>query len=134
MDLPQHVLREGYSEGVGDGRLRTPMETGPAKVRRRFLSAVRPVSVRVVLDLNQRLRLRRFWEEDTGGGSLPFYMPDQALHERPLAQEGGLLLLTETGAPLLMTSYWLVRFGERAPQFAPSELMFIADFHLEILP
>ncbi len=41
-DLPQRVLADSFSETLADGRLRTAMETGHAKSRRRFSSAPKP--------------------------------------------------------------------------------------------
>lgn len=74
--LPQLVLVDGFSEGLGDGRLRSSMDTGPAKVRRRSSAMPRPLQGRVLMTSAQLDVLRAFVDDDLIGGSLPFSFPD----------------------------------------------------------
>ncbi|MFG1267632.1 hypothetical protein V5F40_06680 [Xanthobacter sp. DSM 14520] len=134
-DLPQRVLVDGFSAGVADGRIRQKMDAGPPKMRRRTSAAVRPVRARVRLDRDGVARLNRFWEEDTAGGVLPFWFPDPLLDGLPLLTGAGVPLLTDGGEPLLITSWWLVQFGEDGIAVdAPSRVAFSASFGLDILP
>lgn len=134
-DLPQRVLVDGYSEGVGDGRIMQPMDAGPPKMRRRTSAAMRPVRARLWLGFDQKARLNRFWTEGVAGGSLPFWFPDQTMDGLALLTADGAPLLTESGAPLVITSWWLVMFGQDGIAFdAQSGVLFGAAFSLDILP
>lgn len=132
-ELPRRVLRDGYSEKLRDGRLFS-RTSGPGKVRRRFSSAVLPVSASIIVDYAQKSRFERFWNEDTAGGSLPFIMPDQTHDGLPLLDEGGAPILDEGGAPILVTANWLTRFGQEPPRITPWGIQFMASFQLDVLP
>lgn len=135
VDLPQRVLVEGYSEGVGDGRIQQPMDAGPPKMRRRTSVATRPVRARLWVDFDGMARLKRFWAEGLAGGSLPFWFPDQTMDGLALLTADGAPLLTESGVPLVITSWWLVTFGQDGIAFdAQSGVLFGAAFSLDILP
>ncbi|MFG1340566.1 hypothetical protein [Xanthobacter autotrophicus] len=134
-ELMQRVLVDGYSEGFGDGRIRQAMDAGPPKVRRRFSAVTRPVRASIKVDFDGIGRLNRFWTEETAGGALPFWFPDQTSDGLPLLTADGVPLLTESGAPLLITSWWLVIFGDEEPVIsAESATLFVATFNLNILP
>lgn len=135
-DLPQRVLAPSYSEGLGDGRLRTQMEAGPMKVRRRFSAVARPVSASFRVSPDGKARIERFWWEEIGGGSLPFLMPDQT-HDALVLQAGtGLQLLDDQGRPLVNTAWWLVMAGDAPPSFTPLQrgMAYTAAFPLVIMP
>ena len=106
-ELPQRVLRDGYSEGLRDGRLTTDMETGPYKSSLRYSAAVAPIQFTLDITEDAKERLRRFYEEDTARGSRPFLLPDQSRDGRALLAEPGLQLLDDQGRPLLITAWWL---------------------------
>jgi hypothetical protein len=133
-ELPQRVLRDGYSEKLRDGRLFSRTQSGPGKVRRRYSSAVLPVSASLIIDEAQKARFERFWIEETAYGSLPFIMPDQTHDGLPLLDGGGLPVLDGGGLPILVTANWLVRFAQDAPQITPWGLQFMVSFPLEVLP
>lgn len=135
-ELPQRVLASGYSEGLGDGRLRTQMETGPMKVRRRFSSVARPVAASFRVSPDGKARIERFWQEDIRGGSLPFRIPDQTHDGLPLLAGDGLMLLDDQGRPLFITAWWLVMAGDAPPSFTPLQrgLAYTASFPLMVMP
>lgn len=135
-DLPQRVLADTYSEGLPDGRLRTQMETGHAKSRRRFSSAAKPVTAAFKVSLDEKARLERFWEEDIAGGSLPFLIADQTMDGVALLADGGLQLLDDQGRPLINTAWWLVLAGDAAPAFTTRNrgISFTATFPISVLP
>ncbi|WP_264045510.1 hypothetical protein [Methylobacterium flocculans] len=134
-DLPQRFQRDGYSRGFADGRLSTPMEAGPPKTRRRFSSAIKPVTVTLDEREDAFARLERFYEEEVAGGSLPFLIPDQTRDALPLMVAPGIPLLDEQGRPLLNTAWWLVMFGGNLP--TPQDRgggWYRSTFSLSVLP
>lgn len=135
-ELPQRVLADNYSESVGDGRLRTAMETGVPKTRRRFTLAARPVSAAFKVSADGKARIERFFSEEVGGGSLPFLMPDQTHDGLALVTEDGLQLLDDGGRPFVNTAWWLVMFGDSVPTFQTRNrgVSYIASFPLVVLP
>lgn len=133
-NLPQRVVVDGYSETFRDGRLFSRTSGGPPKVRRRFSSSPMPVSATLALDYDQKAMLERFWEEDTSGGALPFYIPDQSHDGIQLLDESGDPILTGGDSPLLITAKWLALFGEEAPKVTPWGLQFMASFTLMVMP
>lgn len=70
--LPDYLLKDGYSEMPPEVTLRTRMETGPAKVRRRATNAVRPIRGTVRLSAAQKALLDAFYVDTLVGGSLAF--------------------------------------------------------------
>lgn len=132
--LPQRVLRDGYSEKLRDGRMFSRTQSGPGKVRRRYSSAVLPVSASLIIDEAQKARFERFWIEETAGGVLPFSMPDQTHDGLPVLLGDGTPWLGDDDLPVLVTANWLVRFAQEAPQITPWGLQFMAAFQLEVLP
>ncbi len=134
-ELPQRVLRDGYSEKLRDGRLFSRTQSAPGNVRRRYWSAVMPVSAAIIVDYARKARLERFWNEETGGGTLPFILPDQTHDGLALLDDDGVEIHDDDDAPILVTAYWLARFAENnGPQFTPWGLQFQASFQLDVLP
>lgn len=74
--LPQTLLVEGYEEKLPDVNLRSAMEVGPAKVRRRVTAAVRPVTGQLIMTLAQIDIFKGFYNDDLLGGSLRFEWVD----------------------------------------------------------
>jgi hypothetical protein len=65
---------EGYQEQLQNTVIRTQMDAGPAKVRRRATAAVRPLSLRWVLTEAQLETFISFFEDEVVGGSIAFDM------------------------------------------------------------
>ncbi len=70
--LPQFVLTRNYKETAPDLVIRTQMDAGPAKVRRRFTAGVRPMEAMLVLTEDQLIVLDNFYLSDCQGGALSF--------------------------------------------------------------
>jgi hypothetical protein len=70
--LPQLVAVEGYDEAPPDLTVRTQMDAGPAKVRRRFTAGVRALSLQLDLDSAQVETLDVFFDATLQGGALAF--------------------------------------------------------------
>jgi len=72
--LPSKVLRAGFKETFPDTSIRTTMDAGPAKVRRRFVAQASQYSVSLFLTNAQVDYLRTFYVTTTESGTLPFNM------------------------------------------------------------
>ena len=70
--LPQLVAVEGYGEAPPETAVRTTMDAGPAKVRRRTTAGIRPLSVQLDLDAAQVETLDAFYVATLEGGALAF--------------------------------------------------------------
>jgi hypothetical protein len=70
--LPAKPLDEGYSEDVPNTLVRTEMDAGPAKVRRRFTAGVRKFNVSFILTTAQIATLDTFFVTDTNAGADQF--------------------------------------------------------------
>jgi hypothetical protein len=72
LDLPQKPLLQGFSETLPNLTTRTPMDTGPAKVRRRSTAGVTQLQCVFRLTAAQRASLLTFWQTTLAGGSLSY--------------------------------------------------------------
>jgi len=72
--LPDYPLIDGYAEKPQDQTIRTQMEAGPDKVRRRFTAGVREFSVKWTLTTAQVSTLDTFFHSTLDGGALQFDM------------------------------------------------------------
>lgn len=70
--LPQSPLLSGFEEQPPDTRLRTQMDAGPPKTRRRWQTGVRKLTVDLLLSKDQVAILETFIFTTLEGGSLPF--------------------------------------------------------------
>ena len=105
--LPQAWLNEGYQETLPNVMIRSEMDAGPAKSRRRFTAQVTPIKAQLLLTTTEKGYLETFFNTTTAGGSLSFTFP-------------------HNGADVL-------RFTE-APTFSKTGLAWTVDFELEQLP
>ena len=67
--LPQSPLAAGFSEQVPNTLIRTEMDAGPAKVRRRFTAGVRKLGMSMLLTKAQIAILDTFVVTTTNGGA-----------------------------------------------------------------
>ena len=74
--LPDELLQSGYSQSSPDTTLKTEMEVGPAKIRRRSTAQTYPVKGTMKLTEAQLGTLRTFYETTLLGGSLRFSHKD----------------------------------------------------------
>ena len=71
-ELPQQLFVNGYSQSFAETTIKSDMDAGPAKVRRRFTAGVEPVSGTMLLTETQLGYLRTFFVDTLLGGSLRF--------------------------------------------------------------
>ena len=119
---------------AADGRLRTTMEAGPGKNRRRSSAMVSAYTTSIPMRLNELGRFERFWDEDTAGGSLPFLLKDQIKDGRALLNGDSDPLLTDDDEPLLMTVWWLAMFGDPYQTSRMSPGRYLVTMQLNIMP
>ena len=133
--LPLDIDVGGFSLSHPDGRLRSPMSQGPAKVRRLTSAAPMPVAASLTLDTDQAALFRNFYEVNLDGGIEPFTLPDKRYDGQPLLDSSGNPLLDEDGTPLLISASWLARIADATPQqSAVSGTVYRYTLQLEILP
>ena len=75
LTLPQSPLMDGYTETPPENTIRTQMDVGPDKVRRRTTSNPRPIQCSYVLTGAQLTILDDFYTGDAAGGATEFDMP-----------------------------------------------------------
>lgn len=70
--LPQYPIQAGYEESQPNNVVRTPMEAGPAKQRRRYTARVRPFMLALELTSAELDLFEAFYESTLADGALPF--------------------------------------------------------------
>lgn len=70
--IPDYVLQNGYTESPPNNIIRTQMDKGPAKIRRRTTANVRPISAMMELTAEQVEIFDSFFVDDCKDGSLRF--------------------------------------------------------------
>lgn len=73
-NLPVPLL-QGYELEAGDTTARTDMESGPARVRRRFTAAPDGVSLSLLLTETEMNTFRDFWDGDWAQGAAWVFFP-----------------------------------------------------------
>lgn len=121
MPLP---LRDGFSQASLPTRIRRATDVGPPSYRSRFSRRMPATAMTFEVDRDGLEVFYRFYEDDTRGGSLPFWMPDPLTDEWPLTDETGSVLITPEGDTLLASAVDLVVFAEAEPQVAPIGVRF----------
>jgi len=89
--LPSYLLVDGYSEGIGDGRVRSQTDMGPPKVRRRSSAMPKTLQGRMLMTGAQLATLQSFVETTLVGGSLPFTFTDPVTRGSILVRFAGSL-------------------------------------------
>lgn len=72
LSLPSLPRDTGYGEQPPELSLRSPMDVGPAKVRRRQTAGVRPLQAQLILTEAQVETLDQFYVTGTESGALVF--------------------------------------------------------------
>lgn len=109
--LPQEMLKDGYARSAGDNVIRSSMDAGPGKARRRFTAVAKPMVGSVLLTDAQLAIFKGFYADDLLDGSLRFDWVDQ--DDQATAIE--------------------CRFTS-APNWVPRGLRWLVSLELEILP
>ncbi len=137
--LPQYLLTRNYKEAAPSLTVRTQMDAGPAKVRRRFTAGVRMVEGMIVCDEDQLDALDDFYVNDCAGGALSFSWTMQrrqrdtaspAIPDSDTSQVGDTSLLA-----LIFVGLNTFRFA-KPPEYADAGdgRHYEVTLYLEILP
>jgi hypothetical protein len=70
--LPQAPNADGYAEHAPKTIIRTEMEAGPPKMRRRFTAGIRPFEMKIAMTKSETQVLDAFFVTTLVGGSLAF--------------------------------------------------------------
>lgn len=108
--LPKALRLSGLSNSLPNQTIRSQMDIGPAKVRRRTTAAIEPISGSIVLTEAQTETLDLFFLSTLKGGALSFNWT----HPRKLVT-----------VEMRMVS---------PPKYDPADGLFIATLDLEVLP
>lgn len=73
--LPTAPLNDGFRETIPVTAVRTEMDAGPAKIRRRTTAGVRRLALSYLLTASQVDTLESFVSGDIAGGALSFTFP-----------------------------------------------------------
>jgi hypothetical protein len=108
--LPQRLLREGNSEGLGDGLIETQPDAGPPQSRQRFSATAGSLAGAMNCSGAQLDTLLTFFRTTVSGGSLPFNFPNQRGAGEILVKfaKGGQPQWSETGPDVYRVSINLV--------------------------
>jgi hypothetical protein len=72
LTLPQLVDQQGYTESPPNIVIKSSVDAGPAKIRRRFTSGPRPINCGMILSAAEIEILDDFYINDIASGSLAF--------------------------------------------------------------
>ena len=72
LSLPQKPRQSGYSESEKSGSLRTKMDKGPDKVRRRFTNSIIPFTLQITATFAQVASFSTFYRQDCNFGATTF--------------------------------------------------------------
>lgn len=113
--LPQSPLLSGFTETTPNLVLRTQMDAGPPKQRRRFTAGVRPFTISMLMTADQVDIFDDFFMNTCEGGALSFLFPDP-----------------RTGSDSSANAYF--RFVGQAKYKSVTPELFEVEFNLERMP
>jgi hypothetical protein len=112
--LPQKPLQSGFNESLKNLVITTQMDSGPAKVRRRFTAGVKKYSVSFLMTSDQLSTFEIFYNDTILGGALSFDFPD------PRTGTTGIFRIDMSqGAPKIQTNSGNQFFVEFAMEKLP---------------
>ena len=79
-DLPAKLFVNGYTQSLPDVTIKSDMDAGPSKIRRRFTAGIEPVSGTMVMSAAQLATLGTFYNTTLLGGSLRFSWTKPTAH------------------------------------------------------
>lgn len=110
--LPPVLRLEWLSDTLPQSVIRTQMETGPHKQRRRFTAAVEPLTGTLLLSADQTVIFDAFYRDALQMGALSFNW----IHPRTLQ------------------SVEMRIIGNNPPKYSPAGGQYVLSLNLEVLP
>jgi hypothetical protein len=89
VDLPQTVDQDGYKEARLPNAVRSQVDQGRPKARRRYTASIKSFTVSLLLDEDQTEILDEFYDDTTAAGSLEFDWVDPRTNEAAVVQFWG---------------------------------------------
>ncbi|WEO73770.1 hypothetical protein [Agrobacterium vitis] len=133
-DVLPRPERDTWQRTTTDPRLKRQNDGAVPSYRRRFSAVARSVTLSILISRAGKAVFDQFYEELTGYGATPFYMPDPTTDSWPLLDDTGKPLLTDTGRPILLGEQWLVLFGDTPPSEAVVGVEFRISFSVTVMP
>jgi hypothetical protein len=136
LTLPQTPLIDGFNQSFGDGRIKTPTDSGPGK-RRATWKGLDHLNYTFNMTTGEWLFLKSFWEATCGYGVKPFFIPDPLSNGASLTTSSGEEITTTDEGTITAVIHYLVQFAEDSvPKLESS---FTSNLHrvsmdLEVLP
>ena len=72
--VPKEFMKNGYDDGIADNRLRSPMDIGPGKKRRRSTWTPREVSGSIIMTKDQVATFEAWFNDTLAGGVYNFQL------------------------------------------------------------
>jgi len=76
LTLPQSFLVESFAEEAPDNIIRSAMDSGPSKARKRYSATVTPFSGHMIMTQAQYLIFKDFFRNTISDGAFSFQMTD----------------------------------------------------------
>ncbi len=102
--LPQEPLVDGFSGTIQDTLIRTSMDAGPEKTRRRFTAASEYYTVSWVMTDAQFTTFRSFFKDTIADGSIEFEMNHPITGETVLVRFRGVYKISLAGTGYLVNA------------------------------
>lgn len=131
-ELPR-PSRKDYSAQLIDNRLKKRSRGVPGH-RRATSLAGETVTLSIFVTRSLRAVFEEFYRTETGGGTLPFYMPDPTTDGWPLLADDGAPLLQPDGTPILLSATWLCLWGDATPLVKVRGVRFDINFSVTVMP
>lgn len=104
ISIPQTPIPDGFQDGIQELSIRSKMDVGPDKIRRRYTAGIRKLQMQFHMNGTQKSDFRAFYITTLLGGSLAFDFEDPA--------EGGtieLRFVTPPNIEYIGGDYWLIK-------------------------
>ena len=85
--LPQRMTVDGYGSSMPNLTVKTALEGGPAKIRRRTTCGVRPIKGTIIFTHDELADFKTFFEDTILGGSLRFNWIDPEIVDEDISVE-----------------------------------------------
>lgn len=123
-DLPDNFQENSFTESEKTANIKTAMDIGPSKVRRRYTTHTSIYSGSMLMDSSQKSAFKVFYQTTLRNGQYSFNFPNPS--------EAGYVEVKFNGVPsykALENSYWNISFS--LTQYGPPFLYVLYDFITE---